>query len=495
MNTAQEHAFEQANLVTQLIKYADRVIVVESASAPERRAFVKLLADQLPESIEILSVQAGPHSGATNIIALIGDALQLSPGIESPRQLANAVHEAMEGQGRLLMVIENADAWLDSPEWSGLLASLRAAHDLAPNQLLFLLTGDIGLTDQLRLAPELSEMQSDMHLCQLLGEASPSAPQPSVAARTQALPDEPLFADALEGARGFAASEPAAARRKSSGPMLLVAAAISVAIVTFGGFALLTSTSDKPASPQTLSLNTAPAEPAPTGTPPAQPDNPLPNDGGLGTTSGLSAAAPAPASPPLAATAPAAPSPVLNAPQSLAPSPAPALPALAQNATPTELAAPKPASAPAAPQLIAPREKKPIEKPAAEPAHKLTKPVEKPIAVKPHTAAPTRPVIVNAVDNAWYRARPKNRAALQLGAFNDEKAALDFIKKHSASTRLGEWHVFSQKPSNQLLYTVTLGDFLTLADARKASTELAEPLRAFKPYPRTFEAISKVISP
>ncbi|OYY33434.1 MAG: hypothetical protein B7Y58_08865 [Halothiobacillus sp. 35-54-62] len=61
MNTAQEHAFEQANLVTQLIKYADRVIVVESASAPERRAFVKLLADQLPDSIEILSVQAGSH--------------------------------------------------------------------------------------------------------------------------------------------------------------------------------------------------------------------------------------------------------------------------------------------------------------------------------------------------------------------------------------------------------------------------------------------------
>ncbi|OYV46079.1 MAG: hypothetical protein B7X12_06550 [Halothiobacillus sp. 20-53-49] len=257
MNTAQEHAFEQANLVTQLIKYADRVIVVESASAPERRAFVKLLADQLPDSLEILSMQAGPHSGAANIIALISDALQLSPGIESPRQLANAVHEAMEGQGRLLMVIENADAWLDSQQWSGLLASLRAAHDLAPNQLLFLLTGDIGLTDQ----------------------------------------HEPLFADALEGARGFAASEPAGARRKSSGPMLLVAAAISVAIVTFGGFALLTSTSDKPALPQTLSLNTAPAEPAPTGTPPAQPDNPLPNDGGLGTTSGLSAAAPAPAHP------------------------------------------------------------------------------------------------------------------------------------------------------------------------------------------------------
>ncbi len=497
MNTAQEHAFEQANLVTQLIKYADRIILVESASSPERRAFVKLLADQLPDSIEILSVQASPHSSAANIIALISDALQLSPGIESPRQLASAVHAAMEGQGRLLMVVENADAWLDSPQWSGLLACLRAAHDLAPNQLLFLLTGDIGLTDQLRLAPELSEMQGDMHLCQLLGEAAPAALPPSTAA--SALADEPLFADALDGARGFAASEPAGARRKSSGPMLLVAAAISVAIVTFGGFALLTSTKDKPAAPQTLSLNTPATEPASTGTPPAQADNPLPNDGGLGANSSLSGVAPVPS-----AKAPAATSLAERSTQSPPPAPAPA-PAPVSTIIPpvVEAPMPKPAPAPAAPQLIAPREKPPVEKPAAEKAHKpikaIEKPSEKPVEksahLKSHEAAPAKSVVVKAVDNAWYREKSKNRAVLQLGAFNDEKAALDFIKKHSASTRLGEWHVFSQKRNNQLLYTVTLGDFLTLADARKAAPELAEPLRAFKPYPRTFEAIGKVINP
>jgi hypothetical protein len=495
MNTAQEHAFEQANLVTQLIKYADRVILVESASAPERRAFVKLLADQLPDSIEILSVQASPQSSSANMIAVISDALQLSPGIESPRQLASAVHEAMEGQGRLLMVVENADAWLDLPQWSELIACVRAAHDLAPNQLLFLLTGDIGLTDQLRLAPELLEMQSDMHLCQLLGEAAPAAPQPSTAASARTIPEEPLFADALEGARGFAASEPAGARRKSSGPMLLVAAAISVAIVTFGGFALLTSTKDKPAAPETLSLNTPATEPASTATPPAQADNPLPNDGGLGASSTLSGAAPVPAP---ATHAPATANLTERPPQTqtLRPAPTPA-----QTIIPpvVEAPMPKPATAPAAPQLIAPREKQPTEKPAAEKVHKPTKPVEKPVekpaVVKSHEAAPAKSVVVKAVDNAWYREKPKNRAVLQLGAFNDEKAALDFIKKHSTSTRLGEWHVFSQKRNNQLLYTVTLGDFLTLADARKAAPELAEPLRAFKPYPRTFEAIGKVIHP
>jgi len=501
MNTAQEHAFEQANLVTQLIKYADRVILVESASAPERRAFVKLLADQLPDSIEILSVQASPHSSAANIVALISDTLQLSPGIESPRQLASAVHAAMEGQGRLLMVVENADAWLDSPQWSGLLACVRAAHDLAPNQLLFLLTGDIGLTDQLRLAPELSDMQSDMHLCQLLGEAAPRATHPGAAA--SAMADEPLFADALPGERGFAPSEPVGTRRKSQGPMLLVAAAISVAIVTFGGFALLTSTKDKPAAPQTLSLNTPTSEPASTGTPPAQADNPLPNDGGLGVNSSLSGAAPVPST-----KAPAATSLAERSTQSLPPAPTPVptpVPAPASTIIPpvVEAPLPKPATAPAAPQLIAPREKPSVEKPAAEKTHKPIKPIEKPSEksieksahLKSHEAAPAKSVVVKAVDNAWYREKSKNRAVLQLGAFNDEKAALDFIKKHSASTRLGEWHVFSQKRNNQLLYTVTLGDFLTLADARKAAPELAEPLRVFKPYPRTFEAISKVINP
>ncbi len=497
MNTAQEHALEQANLVTQLIKYADRVILVESASAPERRAFVKLLADKLPDSIEILSLRTGGQSQASAIITLISDALQLSPGIESPRQLANAVHEAMEGQERLLMVIENADGWLDTPQWSGLLAILRAAHDLAPNQLLFLLTGDIGLTDQLRLAPELSDMQGDMHLCQLLGEAPPDAPAP-----IRPVHDEPIFAEAPEGAALVSDNEAPASRRKSSGPMLLVAAAISVAIITFGGFALLSSTQDKPAVPQTLALNTPPAEPVVTGTPPAQPGNPLPNDGGLSAASSLSGAAAHSA----AASAPVAPA--ANHVPAVTPAPATAV-------EPPAPRVEKPAEVPAAPALIAPREKPPVEKitpkqPVEAPKHeqhvekrpekqqekqpekRTEQPVEKRIE-KP-SEKPATTAAVKSVDNAWYRARPKNRAALQLGAFNDEKAALAFIQKHRASTRLGDWHVFSQKRSNQVLYTVTLGDFATLGDARAALPTLSEPMRALKPYPRSFEAIDAVIS-
>lgn len=491
MNTAQQHAFEQANLITQLVKYADRVILVESASAPERRAFVKLLADQLPGSIEILGLQASPHTMAAAIIPLVSDALQLSPGIESPRQLASAVHEAMDAQGRLLMVIENADAWIDTPQWSGLLASLRAAHDLAPNHLLFLLTGDIGLTDQLRLEPELSEMQSEIHLCQLLGEAEPGATPPrSTAADTaNALKEEPLFADALEANRGFVPDQ-AAARRKSFSPMLLVAAGISVAIVTFGGFALLTSTSDKPMGPQILPLNSTSTQtttPELAGTAPAQTDNPLPNDGGLGATSSLSGAVPAvtqsppvdvPAAHDLAANpapTPAALAPVI-VPKSIEP------PAAESHPIPRAVAIPSSAEK----KLIAPREKPPVEK----------LPAEKPLALAAKRQEPAQPkaTIIKGVDNAWYRARPKTRAAIQLGAFNDEKAALNFVKKHESSTRLGAWHVFSQKRNNQMLFTVTLGDFANVGDARKAASELSEALRQFKPYPRSFAAITDVLS-
>ncbi|MDD3575522.1 AAA family ATPase, partial [Halothiobacillus sp.] len=153
MNTAQQHALEQANLITQLIKYADRTILVESASEPERRAFVKLLDDQLPDHIDILGLRASPTTTPSAIITLVTEALQLSPGIESPQELATAAHEALTASERILVIIENAHAWLNTPQWSEMVSYLRAAHDYAPNQLLFLLTGDIGLTDQLRLEP------------------------------------------------------------------------------------------------------------------------------------------------------------------------------------------------------------------------------------------------------------------------------------------------------------------------------------------------------
>lgn len=503
MNTAQQHALEQANLITQLIKYADRTILIESASEPERRAFVKLLDDQLPDHIDILGLRASTTTAPSAIITMVSEALQLSPGIESPQELATAVHEALTASERILVVIENAHGWLNTPQWAEMVSNLRAAHDLAPNQLLFLLTGDIGLTDLLRLEPELADMQSDMHPCQLLGEADPSAQPAHAAAAAIASPAPSLFIDDPEGSSSFNSAEHLKPGKRFS-PVLLIAAGISVAVIAFGGFALLTRTTDKPAKPQALPLTAeAPATTeAPASTAPSlasneatQTDNPLPNDGAAST-------------PDLQGNQ------VTSAPaQTTTPAPAPVAPQLHEAVTPAiQPPAPKPMEtvkpveqtpAPIAsetPHLIPPKPQTPVEKPA-EP---VAKPVEKaPAPVKAAApvvkAAKPKPTVkhidVKGVDNAWYRDRAPKRAAIQFGAFNDEKAALGFIKKHAASAHINEWHVFTQTKNNQTLYTVTAGDFATLDAARKGATQLPSALQKLKPYPRSFGSIREVLKP
>lgn len=517
MNTAQQHALEQANLITQLIKYADRIILVESASDPERRAFVKLLDDQLPDHIDIIGLRASPTTTPEALTQMISETLQLSPGIESPHELATAVREALTASERVLVVIENAHFWLDTPQWAQMTAYLRAAHDLAPNQLLFLLTGDIGLTDHLRREPELADIQSDVHTCQLLTEASPPT-KPIPAEAPSAATDQTLFADDPQDASRFDPSDQIKPTKRLN-PTLLITAGISVAVIAFGGFALLTRSTDQPTKPQKLALNTAPTPTSPppsqASTQPTQTDNPLPNDGAAspvdikGSQATSSSALPtqpddsaaittqqdaAPTSATKAApamTPPKATEPNGQATASIANKTPRLIPPHADNTA--EKQTQKPVDQPAATTPAKKAAPTAIKKPAAEAKPSKPEPKHKP---KPKTEPKpkVKTVRVSGVDNAWYRARAPHRAALQIGAFNDEQTALNFIRKHAAHAPVGEWHVFSQKRNNQVLYTVTAGDFISIEAARKTLSQLPETLQKLKPYPRSFASIRKVIS-
>ncbi len=497
-STAQQHALEQANLITQLIKYADRVVVVESASDAERRAFVKLIDDQLPESVGVLALRASPNTDQAEILQEISSLLQLSPGIESPRQLAAAIVTALGNQGRLLTVIENADAWYQTTQWSGLMAHIQAANKTAPNHWLFLLTGAPGLAEKLRSDAQLADLSAEIHRCELLGETDAPATATAAASST------PPPATELHAEERFAAAPPAP--KKSHGTALLVAAALSIAVVTFGGFALLTRSHDTPTTPTTQTLAvTQPAPVVPPPTAPAQADNPLPNDGANSTPQAAAepiatAAAPAlippkPLTPPESSVTPASPPPAPVTPPPEAPAAVHEAPKMvAAPALKPATEAPKPAekSAPRqAPTTV--REEKPVavheEKTVAKPRHE---PVEraKPTHEKPAAPAPVR---VTGVDNAWYRQQKAERAVLQLGAFNDEKAALAFIKAHAARTPLADWHIFTQKRAGQTLYTVTVGNFAQLSEARSSANRLPEAVKKLKPYPRSFKAITEII--
>lgn len=510
-STAQQHALEQANLITQLIKYADRVIVVESASDAERRAFVKLIDDQLPESVGVLALRASPNTEQAEIIREISALLQLSPGIEAPRQLAAAIQAALGSQGRLLTIVENADAWYQTTQWSGLIAHIQAANKTAPNHWLFLLTGAPGLTDKLRNDAQLTDLSAELHRCELLGAADAS----SAIASSAPPSSSPDVAAEFHAEDRFVAAAPPP--KKSHGTALLVAAALSIAVVTFGGFALLTRSHDAPSSApttQTLAL-TQSAAPVPPPTAPAQTDNPLPNDGANSTPQQPVESAPAALIPPKpAATSVAAPpadNPPVSPPSVLVPpTPVVTAPTQAAQAEPKPAAAISEASARTAEASVVPPSEKPeaMNSPRAptsleKPTHEVHAPSKsKPSQLKPekpaHQAA--SPAASHAVaarvtgaDNAWYRQQKPERAALQLGAFNEEKAALAFIKTHAVHGSLNDWHLFTQKRGGQTLFTVTAGNFSNLRDARDDIEHLPAAMKKLKPYPRSFKAITEVI--
>lgn len=500
MNTAQEHAIEQANLIAQLVKYADRLIVVESAAPPERHDFIEQVTERLPDSVEVLALAADARSSPNEIITLVSQVLQLSPGIESPRQLASAVHEALSTQGRMLVIIENVNEWIGTDVWPDMLSNLRAAHELAPNHLLFMLTGDIDLTEQLRAEPELAGMQGDIHQCLLLDAAfaAASAPQGSTAATSSrnGTKEEALVADLNQTTSPLAA---AAKARRPFNPTLLVMAGISVAVVSFGGFALLTRTTNHEPASKKLALEPStqmaqatqgsgahPLEAPSSGhdaatavpTPPPQTNNPMPNDGETAKASDTNQTPP-PSEPPV---------------RHLQPVPTPA--GAEQSAPPS---AAEKGPLPAIQTAAAPATQADTQPPA-----NLVKPTPPPVHSKPtQTAgkrAPTpRPhkatqAPLSGTDHAWYHAQPKSHATLQLGAFTDAKAAHHFIRQHESSSKVKGWHIFAQRPKNQTLYTVTVGNFSSLNEARKSIALLPEPLRQIKPYPRSFNAIDQVIS-
>lgn len=510
MNTAQEHALEQANLIAQLVKYADRLIVVESASPPERHDFVELVAERLPDTIETRVITAGPGNLPQEIIPLVTESLQLSPGIESPRQLAAAVHEALTAQGRMLVIIENVNAWVNTESWPELLLMLRAAHELAPNHLLFLLTGEIDLTDTLRAEPELAEMQGDMHQCLLLDAAfANAAPNPDTAqgqANTRAdtqvnsptkspkKNSESPKEEALVANLKNPGSSTAPARRPFN-PTLLIIAAFSVAVVSFGGFALLTRTSDHGVAskslpieptPQNLALSTGtpdtPASPPAPTTPSPQPGNPLPNDGDQTAKTGALAPQPVETAPP---TQHLEPVPATPAPHETSSADTTPRPAINDNIGKSTAATPPTAT-------------KPVEKTESPHSASKSAPPAKPVVAHKPSPEPRKHQAADAaatpVDNDWYRARPKTHATLQLGAFTEAQAARRFIQKHEATTNLKGWHIFSQRPKSKMLYTVTIGDFSSLTAARQAVDKLPESLRQSKPYPRSFNAIHQVLT-
>lgn len=464
---------EQADLIAQLVKYSDRLIVVQSQTTEDRSDFIREVAERLPDDVHVFTHEATAESQLQDLVDELAERLQLSPGIEAPRQLVTAIHEAFTGNTRALAVIEDIENWYESDNWAALVELIRVTHEMNSRHLLFILTGQSDLEERLLATPDLADMQGDIHTVTLSSAAT-----------------DDDNADDIEIPAAATTIPPRRRAQRRFNPTLLIVAAISVLIVTVGGFALLSRSNKEPkpvteklAMPSKPATVTAPSTPEPAQPAPAQSPAPsaetnppklaqlptqiTPTQPETGTTGNTASETNASGTGEATATQPAAPAPTET-------------PVTTQSPTPSAEPKPEPKTKPQATTSA--------EKPAAK-ATPASEPKATPKKVEPKTASKTS----SGVDNHWYQQKPRARGVVQLGAFNDLATARGFIKHHQSKTTEHSWHIFTQKPKGQLLYTVTIGDYSSVQRARHAIKSLPASLQKLKPYPRSIGSVQDAI--
>lgn len=446
MTDATDHAIEQAERIVQYAKYSDRFMVVEGDSVAERRAFVKLIGQKLPRQVRPVVMRADAGNGADTLIEQLSTLLQLSAGIESTSQLITAATAALEGQDRLLIVIENADHWLGSETSDALYDLINQAHDQARERILFLLVGSAGLCERVETAQPLAGLIADLHCAKLLGEAhregaaataSPS-PQPQAAPTPSA-----------EQTPRPETSQPATSSRRPlwSNRTVLISAAAGIAVITAGVFVLLTR-SEGPAQPTPASATSTDS------------------DGKQAPTSGDAR----------------------DGERTLL--------AAKDDASPAE-AAEQPAARPAQEKLEAlePYALPPHVPFPSEPQQEASPPSTATASADSTPEPATAPAENAEVENIWFADQPRARAAIQLAAFGTLDGARQMIERFgNEDLPVADWRVYTQTIDGNKLYTVTFGDYASSERARHAIDSLPDDLQALEPYPRSIGTIQDRIA-
>ena len=463
MTDATDHALEQAERIVQYAKYSDRFMVVEGDSAAERRAFVKLIGQKLPRQVRPVLLRADAGNGANALIEQLSTLLQLSAGIETIEQLISAATAALDGQERLLIVVENADHWLASEGAHALFDLITQSHDLARERLLFLLVGATGLCEQAETAQPLAGLVADLHCAHLLGTthsgeaatAAGAAPAAESASATPASEASPVPSQATPPAR----------RSAWASPTLLIAGVVSIAVVSVGLFALL----GRSEAPTSQSAETA-IEPTQTDTAAQKTAT---------STEGQASQSKQDEAPTDSAMAESAPD---STPPSATTNGMPDLSKI-DHGQPPHVPFPAAEPAPSPSEITA----------QAEPANSMADNAAKPVAATP-VSEEARGVAVATppadVDNDWYREQPRARAAIQMAAFGKLDDATGLVDRFASEGQpRDQWRIYTQAIDGKILYTVTLGNYPSTERARHAIDELPQALQALKPYPRSVGAI------
>ncbi|MFO7808387.1 SPOR domain-containing protein [Guyparkeria sp.] len=481
MTEATEHALEQAERIVQYAKYSDRFMVVEGDSAAERRAFVKLIGQKLPRQVRHVMLRADSGNGSAALIDQLSTMLQLSAGIETVAQLINAATAALEGQERLLIVVENADHWLASSAADALFDLITQSHELARERILFLLVGADGLCEQAETAQPLAGLVADLHCARLFGTtqaaaAAPTSPTDTAHVNADTKTVGATTTPSSAPPAGNPSPRPAPTGRPLwASPTLLIAAVISVAVVTIGIFALL-GRSDDP-TPSTnesaIALNEAIE----------QSDESTSGDAENTESTGEQAAS--------AGTDSQSPSPGDASTEETADSETETA-VLPDYGKPPHVPFPEDSSAPttadASDDSNASDSTDKSETPSAEiPKQEVDVTTALVTEDALGTAASTPPT---EVDNAWFRDQPRARAAIQLAAFGNLDGAEAMIERFATGEQpRDQWRIYTQRINGKILYTVTFGNFASAERAQHSIGSLPNALRELEPYPRSVGAI------
>ncbi len=490
MTEATEHALEQAERIVQYAKYSDRFMVVEGESAAERRAFVKLIGQKLPRQVRPVVLRADSGNGSAALIDQLSTLLQLSAGIETIDQLINAATAALEGQERLLIVIENADHWLASNAADALFDLISQSHELARERILFLMVGAAGLCEQVETAQPLAGLVADLHCAQLLGTKQAAAAAPATAAGT-ANNNADESAAAMSPPSTPPAGNPSsrttpASRPLWASPTLLIAAVISVAVVAIGIFALLGRSEDPTPSPAESAVALDESSDQSDESTPADAEKTDKGDkteeqAASAQTDGKVSSAEATPTEETAA------SETENAP-------------LPDHGLPPHVPFPKERSDEGSAPAIAEASDeestdstiadttKSDDTASADTADQAAEATTTPVAEEAQGAAASTPPA--DVDNAWFRDQPRARAAIQLAAFGNLDGAEAMIDRFATDEQpRDQWRIYTQRINGKVLYTVTFGDFASAERAEHAIDSLPTALRELEPYPRSVGAI------
>jgi len=447
---------QQAELITQMVKYGDHLIIIQGDAVPQRRAFIKLVNRYMSKDVLVTTLQVHKDLTLKQVRQAQIEALQLSTAIESAEQFAKALITTLAVGQRAALVLEDAHLWRDET-LDQLLEDWIVTEQIAPRSLRLILSGDTSLLPRVQAHSGLIKAKLHIHPVELADRATVTSAAGSAA---HMVGDKPTTASVDQLTLVSLLNSPRQLSRRT-----LIIAAVIVSAVTAIGFVLLSfDRTAKNTDPATNSTQIALDVRESTET--------------LAPLTSLSQSPKAVA---------------VESPSATTLPPPPELLTQAAKSThidTTELelaieAVPEPMTM--------------LESTAEPTAETVTTLVAErvPIAEPPAATTPAHTESTSdnehslAADANWFQSTPRTRYVLQLAAFGDEKAVERFLQQHGLSR--SDVRIFRQKLGDTILYTITWGDFASSEFARREIQNLPPSIQEGNPFPRAIGVIRDVM--